>query len=167
MPVGLIRDLFHLIPLALVAIAIGAAFNAVRKPPLPWGYQAVDERLARGVASSPLIPAGEVVDRDVTEALKAWEEKHTVFVDARAEAFFHLGRIPGAINLPPSSFREKYPEFVGLVKPTQPVLVYCSGVDCSDGLTVARALRRLGYFKTAVFGGGWEEWEAAELPREP
>lgn len=100
------------------------------------------------------------------ETLLIFQNHQALFVDAREPIFFNAGHIPGAINLPRNASDGIWSLFHARAKEGKNIVVYCSGADCTDAFLVARKLAKAGYQKVAVFSGGWEEWQAAGLPRE-
>ncbi len=161
-------DAKFLLPVMVGAILLGFLTNALRAKPLPLVREAEDLRLARAVSENPLVEITQkppVATPDDTVA--ALENEEIVFVDARDDAFFDAGHIPGARNLPRSAFQTSYADFATRVKKETPLIVYCSEAECLDSSVVAKALMRLGYRRAQVFKGGWEEWSAAGLPQEP
>ena len=87
-----------------------------------------------------------------------------VVVDARAELFWRVGHLPGALSLPRGVFENGYRRLVAegaLGDKSVPVVVYCSGPSCGDAEAVARGLLRLGHVDVRVFRGGWGEWKQA------
>ncbi len=90
-----------------------------------------------------------------------------VFIDARDDAHYEAGHIPGAYLLD-RFHAEKY---FGTVLPAsqraQKIVVYCNGGDCEDSEFAASILRLAGIAgdKLFVYGGGWTEW-TNHWPRE-
>lgn len=160
------RDFLVVVLVGLFAIPLGLLINALRSQPLPIIALAPDVVLARsvgGVSDGTMPQPGTVTLEDVMTASEAGD---AVVVDARESAFYELGHIPGAVNLPRAGFRESYPAFREGRALDQRVIVYCAESACEDSTVVARALQRLGFTQVVVFPGGWEEWEAASMPTE-
>ncbi len=166
---GQIREDVRFLLLVIVgAILLGFFINGLRDDPLPFLREVEDLRLARTVSDGALVKIREetsVINFDDTVA--AFEEARSVLVDARQEAFFGLGHIPGARNLPRSEFRSSFGDFAVQIAQEESLIVYCSDAECEDSAIVAKALMRLGYRRVLVFKGGWEEWTAAGLSQEP
>ena len=160
------RDLIAVLLVGLAAIPLGLLINQLRSQPLPIVALAPDVVLARSVggASSGAAPQPEVVSLE--EVMSVTDAGGAVVVDARESAFYDLGHIPGAVNLPRAGFRESYPAFREGRALDQRMIVYCAESACEDSTVVARALVRLGFAQVVVFAGGWEEWEAASMPTE-
>jgi len=87
-------------------------------------------------------------------------------IDARERQFFERGHIPGAINLPRSAIARELEAFRQSWR-AQPIVIYCSGADCSDSRFLATRLSHERIGPVTVFPGGWEEWSAVHLPSEP
>lgn len=147
------------------SFAAGLAINAVRTHPLPLVYQSPTQRLALKFGVSDIGSDPRIIELD--EAFAAHESGKAVFVDAREEAFFEAGHIPGAENLSKSASRKVFEKFRESFPKSQALIVYCAEFDCRDSEMVARILIAGGFENVAVFKGGWQEWEAAGLPGMP
>ncbi len=154
---GWARDFAGFGLLALLAFCAGLLLNQVRSHPLPLAYAPVD-------AEAPLGTAAATVELPAFQQFVASGE--WAIVDARPAAFYRLGHVPGAINLPRGELG-KYGRGLALRDKARFVAVYCSGPDCEDSAAVAAALLSSGYKRVVVFKGGWEAWKAAGLPAEP
>lgn len=103
----------------------------------------------------PLAP-GEV--RVATAQL--WRE-HVQWVDARPQARFDAGHIPGAILLNEEQWETLLPKFLDAWDPDKTVIVYCDGGHCDASRAVAERLRgELQIQSTFVLKGGWPAWQA-------
>lgn len=163
----LARDSRFVIVLALAAVPVGFLTNRAGPQPLSLTPKPADQVLAENLGASTLPHYPAPTFADIDRATQALESGEAVFVDARETAFFELGHIPGAVNLPRSTFQQAFESFSQRVKKDHPLIVYCSESSCVDSSVVAKALVRLGYSKVEIYQGGWEEWEAADQPREP
>lgn len=83
-------------------------------------------------------------------------------IDARPQAFYDQGHIPGAMTLPLNSFDPV--QLVGKIHPDDTIIVYCSDIACHDSHKLAERLSRSGYAHILIFSGGLEEWSSAGLP---
>lgn len=95
-------------------------------------------------------------------------EERVVFVDARNDADYQAGHVPGAYP-----FDRYYPEthLPGVLPACQTaevIVVYCAGGDCEDSEFAALALKDAGIpaDRLRVYGGGMHEWVAQGLPVE-
>lgn len=89
--------------------------------------------------------------------------------DARPGFLYHLDHIPGAIHLPrqrgDAHIRKLETNIKSALAAGKTIVVYCSGINCPDAMTVATQLSAFGY-PVAVFSGGWDAWKYADLPTE-
>ena len=86
---------------------------------------------------------------------------HIVFVDARNEADYRLGHVPGAWLFDPYQPENYFPAVVPVAQAAEIIVVYCHGGDCDDSLSAATLLKQVGVpgDKISVYGGGFGEWE--------
>jgi rhodanese-related sulfurtransferase len=85
-----------------------------------------------------------------------------VWVDARSEAAFAVGHIPGAISLPLDGWTGHVEAVVSAWKPGVTVVVYCDAATCAASQSVARRLRdELGLDEVYVLSGGLQKWQEA------
>jgi rhodanese-related sulfurtransferase len=152
----------------LVSVALGWGIDRWRPQPLPWIYVPPAERLERQVEKIGTFPATEAAPNPIDlEAFRRWiAEKRGPVLDARAEVFYQMGHVPGALNLPRETFDQGYERIRGRLGKGIPLVVYCSDPGCEDSHLVAKALMRLGYSQVWVYGGGWQEWTEQGLPAE-
>lgn len=81
-------------------------------------------------------------------------------VDARPEAEFEEGHLPGAVSLTPSAAPTDAATELPLK--TKVILVYGSRANDAAANRVAETLRALGYEEVEVSAAwGWDEWKAA------
>ena len=128
------------------------ASQLVRTNPLAW-YESWSTRVEREAlaAGLKLLPLSEIQSMVSTFT--------HVFLDARPEEEYLAGRIPGAMNLPTHAFDEVAPQILPILLPDQPVVVYCSGVDCDDSIQLGTLLIQQGYTNIYMYPGGFTEWE--------
>jgi rhodanese-related sulfurtransferase len=87
-------------------------------------------------------------------------------VDARTDAEFQSGHIPGAINLPVSQALRQRRDGQALLARgrSRRVLVYCDGENCNASAQVGRWLQEQGY-QVQTLAGGYPGWLAAQGKR--
>lgn len=155
--------------LILAALAascvLGVLANLLRGTPLPMGYEGPQARLMKAVSDEGDVSVSEPETIGFKAALESWKGASAVLVDARGADYFAEGHIPRAINVPRDSIVRAV-TMEALADKSRPVIVYCSGEDCSDSRLVAQALLSLGHRNVSVYAGGWEEWEASGSPVE-
>jgi rhodanese-related sulfurtransferase len=93
----------------------------------------------------------------------------TVLLDARIQALYDLGRIPGAINIPPEALEDEN-MIKSLLSPyTKDTLIitYCSEPLCPLADNLATYLREKGFSKVLVFSPGFDGYfDAGLIPEE-
>jgi len=110
---------------------------------------------------------------DSTEARRLFqdprrEQELIVFVDARNDAHYQEGHVPGAYQFD-HYYPERYlPTIVPVCHQAEEVVVYCAGGDCEDSEFAAVALTETGVpaAHLSVYGGGMEAWRTNGLPVE-
>lgn len=145
----------------LMALAAAGAVVAhlVRENPLPLDYTWSD-RVALNAQAKGMRTV------DVDEARRIVESFSHVVLDARRELDYQAGRLPGAMSLPTDDFDLHLPMVATLLTPDQPILVYCSGLECDESLKLGEILIASGYTNITLFAGGMTAWTAAQLPVE-
>lgn len=106
------------------------------------------------------LPPG-VTGVDAEGALAAFHAQSALFLDARPEEEYAEAHIPGAISVPPHSFEERFLDLMDEMDEGSALIVYCSGVECSDSIELAERFLEVGYSDIAVFEDGWRAWVAA------
>jgi rhodanese-related sulfurtransferase len=103
---------------------------------------------------------------DVARAKEIVEKGEYLVCDARKSEDFDAGHLPGAVSFPFGTHEEAYNEMAVLFSPEQPVMVYCSGLDCDDALLLAKFLQAQGSTKLVLFPAGMSGWKEAGHPLE-
>ena len=89
--------------------------------------------------------------------------------DARPAFFYHLGHVPGALNLTKSRCDDqivaRQSEIQTALANGRTLVVYCTGMTCPDARAVAIYLSGFGY-PAMIFSGGWAAWKDAGMPVE-
>jgi rhodanese-related sulfurtransferase len=95
-----------------------------------------------------------------------WEQRGAVFLDARehgdVEDYF-MDHLPGAYDVPYSSFTTAFASVRPQLPPSVPLVVYGTDQPCDKGLRVARNLVAEGY-RVYLLSGGFPAWKKAALP---
>jgi len=97
------------------------------------------------------------------EARNLFESGEGLFIDARHAFEFDRGHIRGAVSLPLNEF-DKRAGFVDSLPRNKTLITYCDGVECNSSIGLASRLRDAGFPGVRIFFGGWNEWQAQNLP---
>lgn len=141
--------------LLLLAVLLGAAFNAWRAPAtrLPWS--ADWDRHIETLAYRAGIPVTFLIG-----VRNRMSDPETVFFDARSIAEYAAGRLPSAKPMPVAEAAERIGDHILDLTTETPIVVYCGGLDCPDALELALRLREFGFSDVTLYPGGFEEWVA-------
>ncbi len=101
----------------------------------------------------------------LVQAVKIFNNKKALFIDARDQWDFAESHIKGAVNIPEFSFKPDNKKLAQIPK-SKILIVYCSSNDCNVSKRLAKQLLKLGYLKSYVYLGGFTEWKEAKLPIE-
>ena len=85
-------------------------------------------------------------------------------VDARDEALYVDGHLPGALSLPLGDVVNRLDSFRRQVAGERTLVLYCNGYGCPDSFDLGVQLIAAGYHDVKVYEGGFPEWHDAGLP---
>jgi rhodanese-related sulfurtransferase len=97
----------------------------------------------------------------VVGAKKAWDDKSTVFLDARKHEDYIEGHIAGAINFYADDFETYASRVLPNLDPHKTHVIYCNGTNCDLSHHLAERLSEQGFTHVKVFFNGWSEWRKA------
>lgn len=142
--------------IAAIAAVLGFASTAIRDTGVFGASVSVEARQPR--PDSPTMI-------HLPEARDLFETGGALFIDARHAFDFARGHIRGAVNLPLGEFDSRTSLLDSL--PRNKVLItYCDGIECNSSIGLASKLRDAGFSGVRIFFGGWNEWQAQNLPTE-
>jgi rhodanese-related sulfurtransferase len=97
-----------------------------------------------------------------------YEQNLIVFVDARDDAHYTAGHIPGAHQFNHYRAEQYLPQVLPFCLGALQIVVYCTGGQCEDSEFAALMLRDAGIPAASLFvyPGGMNEWTALGLPVE-
>lgn len=96
----------------------------------------------------------------------ALSRPETVLVDARADFFYEMGHIPGAVSLPLDDHNsESLAAWKRTLPPGAAIIVYCSDSLCPMAAQLAEKMMALG-LAPKIFMPGFDAWEEMGLPVE-
>jgi rhodanese-related sulfurtransferase len=145
--------------LMTLAAACSVAVNLMRPSPLPWS-----DAWSRRVETQALDLGLALADAE--QAFALYEEGAHLIFDARPVADFAAGHLPGAHSLPGDAFDLHIGDYLPLLYPEQPILVYCSGEACDESVLVSRGLIDMGFTNLVLFASGIQAWTEAGFPLE-
>ena len=96
------------------------------------------------------------------------EMELVLFVDARDEAQYREGHVPGAYQFDHYRPEEQLATVLPACQLAEQIVVYCTGGDCEDSEFAALSLMSVGIPKERffIYVGGISEWAAHGLPIE-
>jgi rhodanese-related sulfurtransferase len=94
--------------------------------------------------------------RKVRQMIK---DKTVVLLDVRSKDEYDQGHLPGAFSFPLTVFDEILDRLLNLVKKDSVILVYCSGVECTDSHSFAAQLQAMRFMNVQVYAGGFRQWQ--------
>ncbi len=144
-----------------MAVLTAVAYNLLSSSGIPW----------IGQWDAPTGDNGAVVTKSVdssssmeifnpAEVEKIIETKKRLLIDVRYRDFYDMGHLPGALSFPLADFDRDKAKFTETIDRAQPLLIYCSGLECPDSHTFADRLIQLKYLNVKVFSLGFSGWEA-------
>jgi rhodanese-related sulfurtransferase len=155
------RDLRRAFFIALLAAAVGLAVNSQ----LLW--RVFSGQALNTVTTTVDDSAETILPLPVELAeVRELQNSSTLFIDARSREAFAEGHLPGARSLPRGEEIAGVGVLQAEVPLDTPLIVYCSGYDCTDSFELAERLIAAGYRQVRVFEGGFPEWRDAGLPVE-
>jgi rhodanese-related sulfurtransferase len=151
------RSLLQAITIILLSGVFGLAVNGLRADGIPlverWQEKVLNEQLTGGLPAVSL--------KQVKEAYKSGA---ALFVDARDEAFYEEGHIPGAVSLPVQDFEMVFPRLQEQLLAAPRVITYCDGASCEMSVELTERLLFAGLEYVEIFTGGIQQWKAAGQP---
>ena len=147
-----------------VALSLFISFfaNILRTDSLP--YIAIPLEKIEDIAqieNSSLQPQIREISIDVAERLFS---DSVLFIDARAEEYYHEGHIPNSICN--DDFDSLVYQIEDFITYKNGFVVYCSDDDCGSSEDLAYQLQDQGFTNIYLFKGGWKQWMEYDLPME-
>ena len=118
--------------------------------------------LAAGLAAAVAafsIPLRETGEGEISldTALKC--QPQPLWIDARSEAEYRSGHIPGALLLNAESWEPLVPKVLEAWEPERTAIVYCASPGAQASREVAERLRDFKLGPVFVLQGGWKAWK--------
>jgi rhodanese-related sulfurtransferase len=158
------RIVVQIFLLVVVSLGIGLIYNALHKPHLPLiAYKGEEIRTADSLTING---GGEESSEPMMIALKQarqlFNAGEVLFLDARTEAEFLNGHIPGAVSVSLDEQSDLEPLLRSLSSANY--ITYCDGETCLLSTDLAYMMVELGMEPVYVFHEGIEVWVANGLP---
>ncbi|WP_022668332.1 rhodanese-like domain-containing protein [Desulfospira joergensenii] len=102
---------------------------------------------------------GDIEINNPMEVRRIVTQKEMMILDVRPAFVYEEGHLPGAYSFPLDEFDDLLDQLLKLVKRDTPILVYCSGFQCTDSHTFASRLMDLQFSRVRVFAGGFAQWQ--------
>ncbi|WFB36399.1 rhodanese-like domain-containing protein [Kiritimatiellota bacterium B12222] len=81
-----------------------------------------------------------------------------LILDARLPSEYEKSHIPTAKSVSIQFFEESFPEVLPLLSEGGPVVVYCTGPFCDDGLRLIERMQEIGFYGAMLYVDGMEGW---------
>ena len=110
-------------------------------------------------------------DVSYAEAVAIFEDPNTesggnIFVDARNDAAYEEGHIPGAIQADHYRLEDYIDTVLEFAAGAEKIVVYCNGGNCEDSVLMCGDLINfdVAYESIYLFSGGWKAWTDGNMP---
>lgn len=154
-------DVQRALLIALLAVMVGLAVNSQ----LIW--RVFSGQTLNAVPTGVDGPGEAILPLPVELAeIRELQDSTTTLIDARSRTAFDEGHLPGARSLPRGDEIAGVGALQAEVPLSTPLIVYCSGYDCTDSFELAERLIAAGYQQVRIYEGGFPEWRDAGLPVE-
>jgi len=100
------------------------------------------------------------------DSIRAFEDGHAVFLDARSPSEYAQGHIKGARLLPFEEIDEYVIDATADLSPEALIITYCDGKACMLSHDLALYLKDFGFERVYVLTNGWSLWLDNGLPVE-
>jgi len=87
------------------------------------------------------------------------QSRKRIVLDARPGEFYEEGHLPGALSFPLIDFDDVIGKLLKITDQHSPILIYCSGFECTDSHNFAANLKNMGFIDVKVYSGGFEQWQ--------
>ncbi len=125
----------------------------------------------RKKAAAPKHLKHDYQDVSFAEAVAIFEDPGTelgvnIFVDARNDAAYEEGHIPGAIQADHYRLEDYMENLLDFAAGAEKIVVYCNGGDCEDSVLICGDLIEFDvpYENIYLFSGGWKAWTDGNMP---
>jgi len=143
------------------AVALALAVYAVRPDTTGINPASLNEGAARQSPSE-----NSFSEISLEDAVRLFDEKGTIFADARHTADFSAGHIRGAIHLYAAEQEVWLSDFLAATDPATTIVTYCDGEECHLAPALAELLFFNGFENVHYLKNGWTRWREGGFPIE-
>jgi rhodanese-related sulfurtransferase len=137
--------------LLAVALVCGTIANVVSPARIAWVHDwsthIETQAVERGI---------RIVDTAGAQAIVS--AGTTLVFDARPTDAFDAGHLPGAMSMPAEAPGEVFGVLAPALTPDTAIMVYCTGRDCDESLSLATYLQTRGFTNLYLYVGGYDAW---------
>lgn len=167
-------SLSRLVSLLPAVLALSACTPPGFSPKRAAASSAASHQPAGPVSSNETGESGQRVPRpavisaiSLEEGFQLQQGGQVLFLDARPSFLYHLGHIPGAIQVSLGQVDRFLVDHASQLRALHArghrLVTYCSSSSCPDAGLLARRLAEDG-LPVAVLSDGWSAWREADLP---
>lgn len=123
-----------------------------------FGQWDIEKGVVRAISNTDTpLPSLQIHDLNLVKQII--QNKDRIVIDVRHRDSYDQGHLPGALSFPLDDLDQNIRKILATIKPAQPLLIYCSSLECSDSHDFATHLINLNYTDVKVFSGGFQAWE--------
>ncbi len=154
----------NILSIFLLAVTLAFAYNFFSPDGLNLfsfsrDYESVSDSLLFDSRRSQI----SIENVTINQALRLYNSKSALFIDARSTADFQRSHIPNAMNLPLKEF-DNFAESILTFPPDTLIVTYCIGLECNSSHELAMILTQFGFKRVFVMKDGLSEWTKRGLP---
>lgn len=154
-----------------ISIIVGVAlfFGVLRQwgpRGISWNGQWPTNETTAEEAYKMLAKPGDPSFIGLSDVINKVKNPDVRFIDARSNADFKAGHIPGAKNLPYYDLEAYQDSALEGLAANSEIIIYCEGIGCELSFFLGRDLQEAGYNNVRIFYGGYPEWKNAGLKIE-
>ncbi len=142
-----------------MSIVLALLVNALR----PGGIPLVKDW---SVKTRIVDESGLDIGISLDDSVRAFEDGHAVFLDARSLSEYAQGHIKGARLLPYEKLDEYVIDATADISTDSLIITYCDGEACMLSHDLALYLKDFGFERVYVLTNGWSLWLDNGLPIE-
>lgn len=144
----------------IISLFISISVNRIRDNTLPYIAEEI-KKIDNINQINEKISNSMIREIDIKIAKELFEN-NKLFIDARAEQYYHEGHIPKAICN--NDIDKLIDEIEKRISFDEGFVVYCSDDDCGSSEQLALSLQEQGFMNIFLFKGGWKQWSENNLP---